>query len=229
MQTLLIAEGAEEMTTGIVQHLRGEFHVQVCHDGETALELLQTLRPEILILNLMLPFKDGLTLLQESAYRPPAILALSHFVNPYFAGRALELGVGALLVTPTPQTVAVRLMDLLNGPCEPEKPASPQARTALRLHLLHFASFRDGYRQLCVGIPLFYADPQQNLSKELYPAIAQACGCKTVKCVEHSIRKAIMDAWNRREPGAWGKYFHDADRAPSNKVFIARMAELLDE
>lgn len=228
MQTLLIAEESVEVSNSIVRLLRGEFQVSICHDGDVALEMLQENRPDILMLNLMLPFKDGLTLLQESTYRPQSILAYSHFINDYTADRAMELGVGALLNNPTPRTVAVRLIDFISGRMPEEKEQTPQAKIALQLHLLRFASYLDGYRQLCVGIPLFHEDPQQNLSKELYPAIAQICGCKTEKCVEHSIRKAIESAWKRRTPGAWEQFFPNATRCPTNKAFLARMAELLD-
>ena len=229
MKTILIAEGSQEMATGMQRLLRGEYTVEVCHDGEIALELLQSLQPDIFILNLMLPYKDGLTLLQEASYRPPVILALSHFVNSHTANRAMDLGVGALLRTPTPQTVVVRLADLLKESREPEEESGIQGSIALHLHLLRFASFRDGYRQLCIGIPLFRRDPQQNLSKELYPAVAEACGSKTAKCVEHSIRNAIADAWKHRDPGVWEKYFPNITSCPSNKAFIACMAELVEE
>lgn len=229
MQTLLIAEESVEVTNCIVRLLGGEFQVSICHDGDMALEMLQKSQPDILILNLMLPFKDGLTLLQESAYRPSSILAYSHFVNDYTADCAMELGVGALLNNPTPRTIAVRLIDFLSGRTPDEKEQTPQAKIALQLHLLRFDSYLDGYRQLCVGIPLFHEDPQQNLSKELYPAIAKICGCKTEKCVEHSIRKAIESAYKRRTPGAWEQFFPNITRCPSNKSFLARMAELLDE
>ena len=229
MQTLLIAEGSEDVTNCITRLLRGQFQIHICHDGETALELLQQMKPDILLLDLMLPFKDGLTLLQESSYCPETILAWSHFVNSYIAERALELGVGALLNEPTPRTITVRLMDMLGECGGEEKAATPEAKVALQLHLLGFASYLDGYRQLCMGIPLFHADPQQNMSKELYPAIAQMCGSKTEKCVEHSIRKAVESAWKRRTPSAWERFFPNGSRCPTNKQFIARMAELLNE
>lgn len=229
MQTLLIAEESAEVANCIVRLLRGEFQISVCYDGDMALDMLEKNRPDILILNLMLPFKDGLTLLQESSYRPPHILAYSHFINGYTAERAMELGIGALLNNPTPRTVTLRLVDFLSGRSPEEKEQTPQSKIALQLHLLRFASYLDGYRQLCVGIPLFHEDPQQNLSKELYPAIARICGYKTEKCVEHSIRKAIQNAWKRRTPGAWEQFFPNITRCPSNKAFLARMAELLDE
>ena len=225
MQRLLLVDGSEEVTAAIAYFLGDEFSVEICHDGDTALELLQTLRPDILMLNLMLPFMDGLTVLQESAYRPPVILAWSDFVNEYVAEKALEAGVGMLMRTPAPRTIVVRLIDLLNGYTPEEKPATPEAKVALQLHFLGFASGRDGYRQLCIGVPMFCEDPHQNLSKELYPAIAKACDCKTEKCVEHSIRKAIADAWKHRKGTAWEKLFPGAERCPTNKAFIARLAE----
>lgn len=227
MRTLLLVDGAEEVTAAIAYYLRGEFSVSVCHDGEKALRLLQSQRPDILVMNLMLPYMDGLTMLQESAYCPPVVLAWSYFVNDYVAERALAVGVNMLLITPSPRTVAVRLMDLLNGCPAEEKPATPEAKVALQLHLLGFAGGRDGYRQLCVGIPLFCEDPQQNLSKELYPAIARLCDGKTEKCVEHSIRNAIEHAWKHRKGTAWERAFPGTERCPTNKTFIARIAEII--
>lgn len=229
MQTLLMAECAEEICNCVKHSLGGEFEFHTCHDGETALERLQELQPDILLLNLMLPFKDGLTLLQETPYKPPVILAWSYFIEAHIVDRAIELGVGDLLNTPTTQTIVVRLMDLLGNRTEEKGPAKQQARIALQLHLLRFASHLDGYQQLCVGLQLYRRDSQQNLCKELYPAIAEACGSKTAKCVEHSIRNAIEAAWNSGSPGVWERFFPNVDRCPTNKAFIARMSELLDD
>ena len=225
MQTLLLVDGSEEVTAAIAYFLGKEFSIHICHDGNAALNLLQTLQPDILLMNLMLPFMDGLTILQESAYRPPVILAWSDFINEYVAESAMSLGVGMLLRTPAPRVVVVRLMDMLSGYTPEEKVHTPEEQVAMQLHHLGFASARDGYRQLCVGVPLFYKDPHQNLSKELYPAIADACDSKTEKCVEHSIRKAIADAWKHRKGSAWEQLFPGAERCPTNKAFIARLAE----
>ena len=90
----------------------------------------------------------------------------------------------------------------------------------------------DGYRQLALALPLFAANPQQLLTKELYPAVARLCSCKDGRSVEHSIRKAIHAAWLHRDNAIWRKYFligsGGAASCPTNKEFICRLAELLN-
>lgn len=229
MQKLLIAEHSEEITDGLVRLLRDDFILQTCRNGEEALVLLQTFRPEVLIVDLMLPFLDGLTLLQRSAYRPTTILALSTYTNAQIAGRAMDLGVGALLVTPKLSAVKQRLLDLIREGALGEEKTDLQTQTSRYLQLMHFATGREGYYQLCVGIPMFFRDPHQSLSKELYPAIARACGAKSGDAVERAIRTAIEDAWAHKSPEVWQEYFPNCYRCPSNKVLIARIAELLKE
>ena len=76
-------------------------------------------------------------------------------------------------------------------------------------------------------MPMFAENPQQLLTKELYPAVAGICGCKDSRSVEHSIRKAIHAAWQHRDIAIWRKYFTDRNICPSNKEFICRLAEIL--
>ena len=70
MYKLLIADSSEPYTDALREVFHKEFELQTCQDGETALELLSSFSPDVLVINLMLPFKDGLTVLQESAFRP---------------------------------------------------------------------------------------------------------------------------------------------------------------
>lgn len=70
MLKLLVADMSQEFTDAVENVLRNEFEMQVCHDGETALELLHYFKPDVLVIHLLLPFKDGLTVLQETTYRP---------------------------------------------------------------------------------------------------------------------------------------------------------------
>ncbi len=86
---------------------------------------------------------------------------------------------------------------------------------------------QDGYIQLCIGIPHFALDPRQSLSKELYPYIAAQFGGVSPEDVESSTRRAIKNAWNRRDPDVWEKYFPRLHKAPSNLVFIATVTEHL--
>ena len=104
---------------------------------------------------------------------------------------------------------------------------NPHAATICLLRTLKIPPHTDGYKQLAVAIPLFAADPDQCFSKELYPAVAAALGCSNGIAVEHSIRNAIRCAWKRKTPAVWDQYFPSGKKPPSNKRFIATLAELL--
>lgn len=229
MHKLLIADPSEPFSEALEAVLKNEFDLQICHDGDSALEALLTFQPDILILNFMLPFKDGLTLLQQSAHRPRIILAIAPYVSPYIEQSAAALGVQYIMIMPTVSTLRVRLMDILTSTCSPAGDLS--AQTLLLLHTLNFPTHLDGYRHLCVGIPIFAENPDMRLSKELYPAIAAHFGSPDPRTVEHSIRKAIASAWASRDPRIWVKYFPpNADGTvdcPSNKAFISRLSAML--
>lgn len=222
MLKLLMADMSEEFTGAVEKALHNEFEMKTCQDGETALELLHYFKPDVLIIHILLPFKDGLTVLQESTHRPRVVMAVAHYLPPYAEKRALELGVQYLLFSPTVETLRVRLMDLIA-----ETQPREDTRVAVHLHTLGFRTNLDGYRQLCEGIPIYAQNPGMLLSKELYPIIAEKFSLPDCRTVEHSVRKAITDAWSRRNPIVWEKYFPSATEAPTNKVFISKLAEML--
>lgn len=82
-----------------------------------------------------------------------------------------------------------------------------------------------GYRYLCVAIPLFAQDISQSICNELYPTVAKAMGYKDWRTVEFSIRRVIRAAWKYREVDIWNEYFPGITKAPTNKQFIASLAQ----
>ena len=230
MQTLLIADPSEPFSDAVATVLQNEFTVKRCHDGETALELLLSFQPDVLILNFRLPFKDGLTVLQECAHKPKVILGISTFLNAYIEQTAASLGVQYIMTMPTVNALRVRLMDLIASVDNPPVDLSGQA--AIHLHILNFPTHLHGYRQLCAALPIFAMSPGISLSKELYPMIAVRFGLSDARTVEHSIRKAIEAAWEQHDPIVWAKYFpprpDGSIPCPSNKAFLSHLAEMLE-
>ena len=92
---------------------------------------------------------------------------------------------------------------------------------------LSIAASRAGFQQLCVGIPRFKLDTQQSMAGELYPYIAETLGYPDWRAVEHAIRSAIAAAWEERNPKVWNRYFPGLTEPPSNKRFIATLAEYI--
>ena len=62
---------------------------------------------------------------------------------------------------------------------------------------------------MVTGLPIFAKNPQQTLTKELYPDIAKLHG-KSGAQVERSIRNAIEQAWQHRDERIWRMYFSPA-------------------
>lgn len=106
--------------------------------------------------------------------------------------------------------------------------SSRQIQTKKMLHELGIPVHLLGYKGLCIAIPLFAQNSLQYVTKELYPDVARAIGFSGRRCIEHSIRKAISDAWNQRDTDIWEQYFPHFKSAPSNKIFIATLAERLE-
>ena len=231
MQKLLIADSSEIFISALVASLQGQFDICVCTDGQTTLEQLQQEKPDILILNLMLPHKDGLTVLQQTDFHPAVILAITMHMSAYVEQAITALGVDYTMIAPSVDSVVLRLKDLLGQYTAPPETTDPTAVAIHHLHLLNIPTHLDGYRQLCLALPLFAQNPQQLLTKELYPAIARLCGCPDGRAVEHSIRKAIHAAWHHKDNAIWRKYFIDSPSrkslCPTNKEFICRLAEIL--
>ena len=103
------------------------------------------------------------------------------------------------------------------------------ALTHEMLHALNVPIHRLGYRHLTVAIVRFSQGDMHSLTKELYPYLASYFGYKSWHAVENSIRGAIIDAWNNGDTDVWRQYFSYAKKPPTNKCFLATLAERLQQ
>lgn len=231
MKKLLIAENSGIFASSLHKALKDRYEIRISSDGPQTLELLQSFRPDILIINLMLPDIDGLTVLEQTPFRPKIVMAVTAYVCNYVVNSLAALGVDYTMIAPSVKALTSRLESLLRSYGDIPDLGDLPAMTAYHLRLLRFSQHLDGYRQLCVALPLFAQDPQQLLTKELYPKTAHLCGSKDARAVEHSIRKAIHAAWQHRDHAVWCKYFPPPPRGkiccPTNKAFICQLAEML--
>ncbi len=229
MQTLMIADASTAFADVVEAAFRDRYRIIKAFDGNKAFSMLQEYQPDVAIINLMLPYKDGLTILQQSPYQPHIILALTNYMSAYVQKAVTDLGIDYTMIMPSAKTVIARLEDLLRN-YEPQN-TTMRASIQHHLQLLNIPNHLDGYKQLCVAIPLYAANPNQFLTKELYPKVAKQCGCRDGRLVEHSIRKAIRDAWKNRDVAVWRKYFpvnaYGNHSCPSNKIFLCVLVELL--
>lgn len=227
MKKLLIAEHSEVLANNLEKTLQDEWEIHTCADGYTTIDTLQYLQPEAMVIDLRLPQKTGLSVLEECFPRiPPVTMALSTYISPYVEQTAASLGVGYIMPLPCDMDeLKERLADMY------ESYRNPPNATSRHLRSLGFNTKIDGYCYLLAAIPYFTKNRDQRMLKELYPDVAKMCDANNKNCVERSIRFAIQDAWERRDLKVWSYYFplnEDGDiDCPSNKVFITRLAELI--
>ncbi len=233
---LLIADGTEEFSSALADALSGSYELRRCRTGLEALELISTFRPDVLVLDLMLPGLDGISLLQSAPVMElrPIVLATSRFVNDYIMESMSELNVGYLMMKPCDIKATVSRIADLNRRVRPRiiTPADPVTRISNALLTLGIASKLNGYLYLREAVQIVADKPGLSITKELYPEVGKRCGT-SANNVERSIRSAIVSAWNRRDEEVWQMYYGNGTNSPmkrpSNAEFVSRLAEKLRE
>lgn len=114
MKKVLIATISEATNTALADALP-QYEVHICTTGSEALELLETLQPDILILDLMLPTMDGLTVLRKSSFRPNTILACTNLISATVLQSAAAVGVQDILLIPCTIRYIIDRLDALTG------------------------------------------------------------------------------------------------------------------
>ena len=228
MDKLLLAERDAPLRDGLVELLRRKYDVTTCVDGRTCLELLETLRPDVAIIDLALTELEGLYVIEQSRdFQPPILLCITDFSNDYVSRTLQDLGVDYIFLKPCqPRSVVARLESIASHMPAPGH-VDLQARTARILMSFNLQPHNEGFLYLKIAIPLFHQDPSQLLCKEVYGAIVQIYRLSGWKLVERSIRSAIHAAWEA-DPQRWEELFPGLTAPPTNKAFISRICELLD-
>ena len=85
MLKLMIADGTEEIRQALENKFQDCCLIKTCADGEAALELLQHFVPDVLVIDLMLPKTDGLTVIQalRQQQMKTMVLAQTSIDSPY--------------------------------------------------------------------------------------------------------------------------------------------------
>jgi two-component system, NarL family, response regulator LiaR len=108
MIRVLIVDDHQVVRQGLRYVLEDEPDIEVageCGDGNAALEAIARLRPDVVLLDMLMPGLDGLGVLEKLKEQPlrPAVIVLTSFVED---GRALE-AVRAGALSYLPKTIAV--------------------------------------------------------------------------------------------------------------------------
>ena len=107
---LLLAVASESVAEALAAAMP-QYNIHICHTGPEAVELLDALRPQGLILDLCL---DGLTVLKQAKHQPQAILALTDLMTDEVLRQAARAGIQDVVIKPcTAWYVAERMESLI--------------------------------------------------------------------------------------------------------------------
>ena len=232
MRKILIADGSEPWRELLERTLGEEYHVRTSPDGPRTLQLAAEFEPDVLVMDLMLAGTDGLGVLKAlegSPTRPRVIITGRYFSN--FITNALErYQVDDLILKPcTVQCIADRVAEILvqiQG--EPVRLPDPEDHITGLLVRLGAPTSQQGFRFLRTGILLMMEDPGQQLTKSLYPAIAEVYGTSAAN-VEKSLRTTVTTAWQKRRDNVWRAFFPTAAGGqipkPTAGQFLRRLTD----
>jgi len=120
VRKILIAT-ISEATNAELSKALSQYEVHMCNTGVAALEMLEALRPDILILDLMLPAMDGLTVLRKSCFKPRIILVRTNLITAAVLKDSADVGVLDIIPVPcTSHYIISRLDALIENAPSPE-------------------------------------------------------------------------------------------------------------
>lgn len=106
-QRILLIDDDESVRAAVKAGLEtvSGFEVSTASNGRTGLDLIESLRPDVLMVDLLLPIVDGFEVLRElrvrpASERPGRVIVITAQSEPLPAATLRKLGVDALLSKP---------------------------------------------------------------------------------------------------------------------------------
>ncbi len=216
-------------------------------NGVEALEKLQKLQPDVIILDLIMPMLDGIGVLEklpELKIRRPRVIILSAIGHENIIQEAMSLGVEYYMVKPFDMDVLCKRIREMSQEHqrsgEPRQFTVPQKSPARSLDeeitsiflTIGIPAHIKGYHFLREAVKMVIDDSEliNSITKELYPGVARRFNTTASK-VERAIRHAIEVAWTRGRieniNNIFGYNIYTKNDKPTNGEFIALVADKL--
>ena len=123
---LLIADHSEEFSAALAEALSDRYEVQICHDGETVLSYFRETPFDTLVINLMLPQMDGLSVVETLRMENSSVkvLALTPIWMHYIQESVEKLNIGYVMMKPCKISAIISRLTDLDQPHHPSLPTT---------------------------------------------------------------------------------------------------------
>jgi two-component system response regulator (stage 0 sporulation protein A) len=203
-------------------------------DGMEALHLCEELRPDLILMDVVLPGLDGFGVMKRLPKEErPQVILISAFCNDRTVTEAMELGTFYFLPKPCEENSLLdRMRAAISAPETVEHPAELKNMVTNIIHEIGVPAHIKGYQYLREAIMIAVDDMDviNAVTKVLYPEVAKRFST-TPSRVERAIRHAIEVAWDRGDLETLQKFFgytvSNTKGKPTNSEFIAMIADRL--
>lgn len=193
--TILIVDNKETCNI-LINHISINNQLKICdiaHDGEEALDKIIKLNPDIILLDLILPKIDGLSVLEKlknlKLKKQPIILITSSVYNHKIISQAINLGAAYYMIKPYKINELVKTI-LLFKPKDKNKSNESSDFRELLMHLGAPTNWI-GYKYIIESIEFLTSNENSKyILKDLYSLLADKYQTSP-ECVEIAIRKTI--------------------------------------
>ena len=226
--TVLISDDNNEFATTLANYLERDEAIQIvgmAKDGEEALNIISSIKPDVVLLDVIMPHLDGLGVLEKlnsmKLEKMPICIMLSAVGQDKITQKAIALGAQYYVVKPFDIEVLIKRIKELKyyqpssnknsfilketktqyidiPQNEKKNEDSLEALVTNVIHEVGVPAHIKGYQYLREAIMVVVQDIDviNQITKQLYPAIAERYGT-TPSRVERAIRHAIEVAWAR--------------------------------
>jgi len=256
---IIIADDNKEFCNILNDYLLNQRDIVVtgiAKDGVEALKLIQEKKPDLVVLDIIMPHLDGLGVLERLATMDidpmPRIIVLSAVGQDKITQRAITLGADYYVVKPFDMDVFIkRIRQMFNNTIYSDdvkktltyfdnnesiiyksKPVDMITEITNIIHEIGIPAHIKGYMYLREAISMVVNDIEllSAITKELYPSIGKKFNT-TASRVERAMRHAIEVAWSREQAETINKLFgytiSNEKGKPTNSEFIAMVADKL--
>lgn len=228
--------------------------VTYAYDGTTAIQLMKETKPDVLLLDIIMPEKDGLTVLEEMSkdkdLNMPLIIVMSSIGQERITQKAISLGATYYVVKPFDmKSLTERVRDLMSPDNSTTTSnnrfssrenvldsrrlnTSLEVRVTNAIHDVGVPAHIKGYQYVreAIIMTIKNEDIINSVTKTLYPNLSLMFDT-TPSRVERAIRHAIEVAWNRGQMEVHDRIFgytvNSNKGKPTNSEFIAMIADKL--
>lgn len=228
--------------------------VGIAKDGMQALEMIKSIKPDVVVLDVIMPNIDGIGVLEKLATqqmdRKPLFIMLSAIGQDVFIQKAVSLGAEYYIIKPFDVEVLVtrirqlyeekylsafsirsvnKNMEFANADAL-DRTYDIEVEVTNLMHEVGIPPHMAGYQYLREAIVLIVKNSKMysSITKSLYPAVAQKFNTTSQK-VERAIRNAIESAWSRGNldtiDSLFGYTINYTKGKPTNSECIAMMAD----